>query len=115
MQVSGVEKKLWKQQPTCACNGAMSSWDAGVNVTGDSGLFCGLQADAGAGPAPRLPAQSPPAPINSLMHSPPPKKEQASVYVVFQETVSAANLRASFTKTLKISTLANNRGAFSFL
>lgn len=26
-------KKVWKQQPMRACNGAIGSWDAGINVT----------------------------------------------------------------------------------
>lgn len=34
LQVSrGTGKKVWEQQPKRACNDAIGSWDAGINVT----------------------------------------------------------------------------------
>lgn len=79
LQVSqGMEQKSWKQRPKRACTGAISSWGAGINVTRDRGLFCGLKADAAAGRAPDFllgaPAQS------GLLPT-----EQASVYVAYRK------------------------------
>lgn len=76
---------------------------------GDSGLFCGPQADAAAGWAPdfllRAPAQS------ILLCS----THRTTLYLgALQETVTAANRRASFTKTLKISTVATIGGFLFF-
>lgn len=75
----------------------------------DSGLFCGLKADAAAGWAPdfllRAPAQS------ILLCA----THRTTLYLCgLQETVTAANLCVSLTKTLKISTPATIEGFFFF-
>lgn len=104
-----VEKKLWKQQPMRACSGAISSWDAGVNVTGTVASSVGCRRTLALA---RLQTScSEPLP-NQFFDALPTR---TGLHLCgLQETVTAANLRASFTKTLKISTLATIEGLFFF-